>query len=310
MRATCLRSGSMRSVLDDIRRGVAVAALLLATVAAAGAQGLPKLTVSALGMHADVSRAAVGQLFHITIHAHVAQPGVGLEELVVLPEYTNLTPLGDVRATTSGPGGTDYTETLSVSGVHPGTAEISPVTIDAIDAKTGKSERFSSNALSIEIVDGTLGQNPVSWIAGVAATVVRWLVGVLGILAAIFVLFALLRRRRGRTLPPPRYVAPPPPPPPPARVVETPQTRLRVSIDRLRREPTRANAVAVRAELFALAGASETETLGSILARLNGDNPALRAALRSAERAAFIEDRYIIGAINDLIPAAERIAQS
>ncbi len=300
----------MRSAFDELRRSVAVAALLLATAASAGAQGLPSLTVSALGLHADVSRAAVGQLFHVTIHVHVAQPGVALEELVVLPEYTNLTPLGDVRATTSNPGGTDYTETLSVAGMHPGTAQISPVTIDAIDAKTGKPVRFSSNALSVEIVDATLGTNPVSWIAALAVNVGRWVLAGIGVLAAIFVLFALLRRRRPAPLPAPASVAPPPPPPATPVVVESPKTKLRAGIERLRREPSRANVLAVRAELFALAGASETETLGSILARLNGDDAALRAALRSAERAAFIEDRYIAGAIDDLIPAAERIAQS
>ena len=55
-----------------------------------------------------------------------------------------------------------------------------------------------------------------------------------------------------------------------------------------------------------MAGAGEGETLADVLGRLHGAHAALYPVLRLTERAAFIQDAYLHGAIDDMILALEQ----
>jgi hypothetical protein len=206
--------------------------------------------------------------------------------------------LGDERRIHQDATGTDYVETLTVTGLQPGTAHLSPAHLDAIDARNGKPSRFSSNDLTLRIVpEGTTtvrpDWRPIAWRALLMAT---------GIVAGVVVLIALIRTHRTRVVVPKRNV-----PKVTAVVLTEPRPGLERALAMLRANRTRDEAFAVRSALRAFAGAREDETLDVLLIRLDGSAPALRAALRLAERAAFVDESRLQSGIDELIPAVERV---
>lgn len=284
------------------RNALAAGGLALALAFAgrtACAQQLARLHVEALGMHADRTFARVASAIHVTIHLHVRERVASLDG-VVLPDLTNLAILGDERRLHDDPTGTDYVETLTLTGLRPGVAHLTAAHLDAIDARNGRPTRFSSNDLTIRI-EPEAGAVPG---AGWRSLLWRAFLMAFGIVAGAVVLIALIRARvrgvRGS-----RYDAPP------LAVTALPSVEPRSALERalarLRAERTRGDAVVTRAALRDFAGAGRDETLESVLVRLDGTDAALRAALRLAERAAFVADDRLQSGIDELVPAVDRV---
>ena len=284
-----------------------LASVIVLAVAPAHAQTLPDLTITALSIRSDRTFAQEGQAFHLFIHVHAKQKSADLSSLV-LPDVVNLTILGDEKRTTPATDGTDYVETLTVAGVAPGEATVSPAYIDARDPSRGdKPFRFSSNRLQLHIVAvrGTGGDS----LASAALRVGRFLLAiVVGLIALGLVAFLLVRsralaakRRNYVTLPRARPVAEPVVPP-----VDRLAT-VRTATLQLASSRTRADAATLRSALFALAGARQDETLSSLLERMPAEKRALRSALRAAERATFVNESHLQGAIDELLDAVRAV---
>ena len=284
-----------------------LASVILATVCArfaADAQTLPQLTVTALSITSDRTVAQEGQAFHVKIHVHAKQHGADLSSLV-LPDVINLTILGDEKHTTPAAGdGTDYVESLTVAGIAPGEASVSPAYIDGLDPTRGnKPFRFSSNSLRLRISSAGQAES-FSWqraATRAGRTILPYVVGFIVFAALGFVLVRVVAASRR----PQQYVTLPR-----ARPVVIPQASpaelsaaVRSAAQRLSSARTRENAAAVRAALFKAAGANREETLASLLARIPEDQSALRGALRKAERATFVNDAHLQGAIEELLDA-------
>ena len=260
----------------------------------ASAQTLPEVTVTALSISSERLVADPGQAFHLTIHVHAKQRSVDLSSLV-LPDVTDLSILGDEKHTTQPKGGgTDYVEILTVAGTAPGVATVSPAYIDARDPSRGdRPFRFSSNSLRLQVRAAREPQ-PLPWRRwlGTAARIAGAVV--LGVVVLAFLGFAARRRQTYVTLPPARPVRMPP---------VDPLEALRAAAQRLQRERSRGAAAAVRTALFTLAGARPHETLASLMARIPEEQAMLRHALRKAERATFVDERNLQGAIGELLDA-------
>lgn len=276
-----------------------LASVIVLAVGRASAQSLPDLTITALSITSDRTAAPEGEAFHLRIHVHTKQRGAQLSSLV-LPDVVNLTILGDEKRTAPAGDGTDYVETLTVAGVSPGEATVSPAYIDARDpSRSDKPFRFSSNRLRFRITAATA--SGTQSIADAAMHAVRIALGVLIAVIALVTLGFLIVRARSLagkrktyvTLPQARPVAKP--------VDHRPEVRDATLV--LASTRTRPAATQVRAALFALAGARHNETLASLLKRIPNEQRALRAALRAAERAAFVDESQLQGAIDDLLDA-------
>jgi hypothetical protein len=254
--------------------------LALAPVAGSG-QALPRLHITALGMHADRSVVTPGETFHVTIHVHVLEKRERLDELV-LPSLTNVVDLGDERRRAAAPDGTDFYETLTVAANVVGTATFTPAYIDAIDPATGRGMRYSSQPLSVRVVPGTT-------LADADSGALRRLLGdaALGIVAFVLLLVCglavVLRRvRRHGGLPPPT-------PAPPVREDRPvhPDERLRAAFAAYRAQPGDATLDALRGVLFERAGARPGATFADAMQALGRRDPPLLRAMAVAERARF-----------------------
>jgi hypothetical protein len=282
--------------------------MLLAAYAAL-AQTLPQLTISALSLRSERTSAPEGVAFHLTIHVHARQHGADFSSLI-LPDVVNLRILGDEKHTTPHSGdGTDYIEVLTVAGTVPGEATVSPAYVDAIDpSRGGKPFRFSSNALHIKITSASPSPAP-SWEKTAAALGRTAAVAALGIVALVVLAFvavrstrAVRRRQTYVTLPRARPVTVRPSP---ATIDRSAEVRNAASV--LSSERSRERAAALRAALFAYAGARHDETLDSLLERIPEDQHGLRASLRTAERATFVDEARLQAAIEDVLDAVRRM---
>src|ERR1019366_5318601 len=121
MRAACSVVGWIRSAeaegiqlafgSSSRRVALIVVTLLALAPVAAVSQDLPRLHITALGLHADQRVVRPGQAFHVTVHVHVREKRDRLDELV-LPALTNAVDLGDERKRVPEVDGTDFYETL------------------------------------------------------------------------------------------------------------------------------------------------------------------------------------------------------
>jgi hypothetical protein len=168
---------------------------------------LPRLHITALGLHADKRIVRPGESFHVTVHVHVREKRDRLDELV-LPSLSNAVDLGDERKRVPAADGTDFYETLTVAANTVGTASFSPAYIDAIDPATGHGMRYSSQPLTVSVASGTTVEDADSGaLARLLRTTLLTIAAVLVVLIAG--IFGLLRlRRRPRVVPTP---APAPP---------------------------------------------------------------------------------------------------
>jgi len=219
---------------------------------------------------------------------------------VTLPILSQLALRGDERSIGHANGESIYRETLTVRAERTGNIELAPATLDAIDARTGKAEQYSSNALTIIVRGGALQPFATvgSAVGGFIPIVERIaLVLAIAFAAALLAAFWLLYLRR-----PPRAEKPTlapeivPEPVEPGKEA-TREERLRDAALVLRAEPTRAVVRSVRIAVRSLVGATAKETLSDVLSRLGEADLDLAPLLRALERAAFTTDDDLQNAI-------------
>jgi hypothetical protein len=284
-----------------LRLALAALAAFVLGAGAAWAQTLQHLTVTQLTLATDTATPRVEEPFHLVVTAHVRERVSRLENLD-LPILAELELLGDEHTLASDAGGTTYRETITVVAHHSGKTTIAPVTLDAINARTGRAERYSSNSLTLDVGGMPLVPQPApaarSWLANALIVGGFTLVAVAGM--------ALVARRWSSGAPsaPPEIVLPPAQPVPP----RDPRAELREALAMLRTQRTRATAVGVRAFVRRMVGASDAETLDDVLRRPNVTDPLMRELLRALERAAFTYDGDLGPAIDAAIVALERAA--
>ena len=278
------------------RRLTAFLALALAVAPGiGGAAAMRTLHVVALGMHADRTHVRIGEPFHVAIHVRVTENVAALDELVI-PDVGTLQIVGDERRTMHGPAGTDVVETVTLQAAGSGRYTLSPAYLDAIDARTGRPSRFSSNPLSVVVAGpaAALRSNPLSAALGV----LLWLAIAFAIFIAAFVLLARRRPRvaAAAAVAPPVVHAPPAPP-------RTPRDDVADALRTYRVSPSPVALARLRTALFAAAGARDGATLGDALAATS--DARLRSALSAAERTAFGPERERDAASSELVGVTE-----
>ncbi|MBV8600930.1 MAG: hypothetical protein JO359_05115, partial [Candidatus Eremiobacteraeota bacterium] len=226
---------------------------------------------------------------------------------LVLPDTTNVVILGDEKRSRTDATGTDYLETLSVAAIAPGDATFSPAYVDGVDPSRGnKPFRFSSNALRIHVVGdvATLPLDPWKTYGSIILRATAALALALGLVIGFALVANRFAARRKAFTPVP--VARPIPQAPPVQPIDR-AAIIRTAAAHLAAERTRENAASLRFALFAYAGARSEETLSALLDRVPEDRSDLRAALRTAERATFVDAANLQGAIEDLLDAVGRM---
>jgi hypothetical protein len=268
---------------------------------ASRAQALPlqRLHVTSFALSSNAARVPLEQPFYVIVTLHVTENVAELPN-ITLPDFFGVEELGDERHTNSGAGGTDYREVLTLVAHQSGTIHFTRASLAAIDARDGKPKRFLSNELNVTVTGGVASARAT--VAGLRGALVSSALVALAFGLAIVALFGL--RRPLLQAPPAPPVARPvdvPPAPP-----ESPQERLRRALDALRTARSRPSALLVRRELWATIGAREGETLADALEHPGAALAGMHAALRAAERAAFINDAYLQTAIDELLDTMER----
>ncbi len=268
----------------------------------ARAQVLQRLTVRQLTLAADTTTPHTERRFHLIVTARVSERVSRLEN-IDLPLLASLELLGDQVTTTRNAQGTTYREVITVVAHHAGTTMIAPVTLDAVDARDGKAKRYFSNSLTLNVqgpgVLATAGPELGALARGIF-DVLAWLVGGVALLAVVI---ALLRRPR-RPAPPAPEPLPPAPLPPRAR---TRADALRDAALTLRADPTRASALHVRNAVRRMVGASDAETLEDVLRAIPDDEP-MHGLLRALERAAFTHEADLASAVRAAIDRLEAMS--
>ncbi len=259
--------------------------------------------VSALAQHTDRSSVEPGGVFHVTIHAKIAQRRDRLDELI-LGAFMNCEIISNETVRTLAPDGTDFTERLTVQALAPGEATISPAYIDALDPAIGRPMRYSSNAIRVHVAGVAATAGGSETIGDIARRLALAAAIVAGMFAAAFVLVVVfVRRKRGRPVaaPAPVVVAAPVPPAP----AGTGNERLSAAAAAFRSAPSDVTLSALRGVLFGLAGVAAGATLVDALRGLGDRDEHLRRALVAAEAATFgpAEQRRAAGA--DLLIAVD-----
>ncbi len=283
------------------QRAAAALALLVVLLAVApvigDAQALQRLTVLSFDLGTDTPRPRAGVPFHLTLTLRVRER-FGQIANIDLPGLAQLELLGDERETTTTPQGTQYRETVTVVAQNGGTLVISPGTLQAIDARDGKAKQWFSNGLTLHVAGAP--SRAVYVAARTLGIALLWLLGIACIVALVVL---LARRRRPAPRPVPVPIVPPPPPP---AVVRTPRQRAQDALAVLRAERTRSAAIAVRAAIWRMVGASDGETLADVLRRTDSHDRVTRELLVALERSAFTYEEDLRAAIDDACGALER----
>ncbi len=276
------------------------------------AQNLPRLTVERFTLSAKPVSPKVGRQFSLRI-VLVVRGYVRRIDNVTLPILSQLALRGDERTIAHARGTSTYRETLQVRANRAGTIDLAPATLDAVDARTGQAEQYSSNPLRI-VVRGRL-LRPFASAGGVFETlrpvlarIALFIVGVVALVLALAVatVYLLLRRRRRPEIVAPSVPVPLQPEPGPT---QTRNERLRDAALVLRAEQTRSVVRSVRVAVRALVGASAHETLADVLARLPDFDLDLVPLLRALERAAFTTDEDLPSAIQSCIRAFAEVRE-
>jgi hypothetical protein len=256
--------------------------MLVASVAGAQAQGLPRLHVLSFGQHADRLTVAPNEQFHVTIRVVVAERRDRLDE-IVLGDLENCVIVGDERLHAPLKGGTEFIERLTLEAQSPGIATITPAHLDAINAATGAGTRYSATEV-IHVRVGAFAPFDSSFQSFMRA--IRSILGFIAIAAILIAIlwFALRTRRAGALqMPPVATVILQPV----ASVGAPRDTQLADAIHAYRMSRSTADLFALRGVLFDEAGVDRGATLSDALRVLGAGNAALRFALSAAERAAF-----------------------
>lgn len=280
------------------RRPAALRAASLAILVAIGAQSafaqaLPRVHVLSLTLRSDVRSPQVGRPFHLIISGRLREQ-LGSVDFVVLPNLAELEPLGDERHAIATARGTAFSETLTVVARRAGQVHIGSAYLDAVDPRDQKPKRYYSNDLTLTVGGAAPLQNGAGSLAAFLARLV----------AGLFLVFAagwifLKRRAPVRAVADIPAIETPLPPPSPSA------DELSSAFADLKRNRDRDAVMRLRFALWKNAGATGGETLGDLLAR-NGARGSLQSALRTTERAAFIEDAQLSAAVEHAIAALER----
>jgi hypothetical protein len=286
--------------------GVAVLAL---TPMAASAQSLPRLHITALGLHADQRVVHPGQSFHVTVHVHVKEKPPRLDELV-LPALNNAVDLGDERKRVPAADGTDFYETLTVAANTVGMASFSPAYIDAIDPGSGRGMRYSSQSLNVRVTPASGAPVPESdpvadFFRKSMPAMVRGAtflaVAIVAVIAAA--IFAVARSRRSRVANVAASERPKP-----VRKVVPPADQLRDASAAYRARGDDASLDALRNVLFTRAGAAPGATFSDALRALGARDPHLARLMAVAERARFGPVHERAAAARDLLALLDTYA--
>jgi hypothetical protein len=273
------------------RAAFVCAALLAFAPAAAYAQNLPVLRITALGLHADQNVVRPGQSFHVIVHVHIREKRDRLDELV-LPALTNAVDLGDERRRVPVADGTDFYETLTVAAQTVGTASFSPAYIDAIDPATGRGMRYSSQPLSVRVANGSTVADADSGALMALLRKAALTVGAIAVVLALAIAGLVRLARR-----PKRVVEVPPAAPPPPRKSAPVLDPLREALRVYRARGDDDSLDTLRNVLFARAGAVPGATFADALRALGPRDPELARVMAVAERARF-------GPVHERAPAA------
>jgi hypothetical protein len=289
-----------------VRRTAALAlfAALLASAGSAPAQGLARLTVLSFALTSDTNVPRMDLPFHLIVTLRVRERVSEIAN-INLPILAQLELLGDERETVTGPRGTQYRETITVVAHQAGAIAIAPATLQAIDARDGKPKQWYTNGLTLHVAGAAphVLRDSLQLLRGVALAlfwILLWLVGI-----GCIVLAAVLIVRRRQRPAVATYV--PPPAPPPTPMVQ--RSRREQAVDALAvlgTERSRPAAVAVRAAIWRMVGASDGETLGDVLRRPDSHDETMRQLLIALERSAFTYDDDLPRAIEDACAALER----
>jgi len=265
-------------------------------------------------MRADRTELRVGETLHLTIDLQVDDT-VSRCTNIELPDFYGFDSLGEEERNYTRPIGTDCTEILTLSPTVAGWRTIAPAILDAVDADTARPMRFSTNTVTIHVLDAPLQTGVI-----LRNTLVEMLKTC--IIIALMVIvgggvywgfrqslpgFAAVRRMTHPPAPdraevPAEEAAPAPPP-----VDES--ARWAAVAAALSAKPTRQSIAAVRTILRDRVRARDDEVFGELFARVAPTtDPALLDVMRSVERAAFIDDANLPSAIEDAVHALERLA--
>lgn len=271
-------------------------ALLLAGIvwAPALAQSLQRLTVTQLTLSANTLSPKVEEPFDLVVTAHVRERVLDLRN-IDLPTLADVELLGDEHSVVSDASGTTYTERVRVVAHHSGIITISPVTLDAIDARDGKAKRYSSNSLFLRVGGGIVGVTRTYDVSRILFTILLWLAVL--VVAAIIVRLLAARRRGVPKIAPVTQ----PDPVPIAWPILTREQRLRDARTVLEAERSRPSVLRVRTMVREMVGAGDAETLADVLRRIEPEERHMRALLFALERAAFTHDGDLNRAIGRVV---------
>jgi len=277
-----------------------VVALTLAASLNARADAYRVLHVRTLAISVDRTRVRVGEPLHLTVRAVVGDRVEALPELI-LPDLTAFQVLADSERLVHLDDTTSFIARLTITPNVPGRLRIGSAALDAVDARSGRAMRYRSGTIAIEALPVT----PDEAARVLARAREIGVTAVAVVLACTAGLLVVLRRvaagsaaaSSAPALPVLSEAASPLPAP----------DTLAAWADRLRHAPTRANAVAARAELWARLGAQVTETADDVLRKTSA--MAWRRAIRAAERAAFVEPAGEAAAARELAEALEALSR-
>ncbi|MFZ0030564.1 MAG: hypothetical protein WAK84_01665 [Candidatus Cybelea sp.] len=278
--------------------------LVAAAFAPAGAQSLERLTVESFVLSSDTASPRIDTPFHLTVTLRVRERVARIDNLD-LPILAQLELLGDERETASGPRGTLYRESITVVAHEGGALAIAPATLQAIDARDGKPKQWFTNGLRLHVAGSAarpLGGGSGTLVAATLAALrlFLWLCLLLLGLGCVAAIVVLLFRRR------PVAQAVPVPPPAPVQRARSRREEAEAALAALRAQQSRSTAVAVRAAIWRMAGASDGETLNDVLRATGTHDTTIRDLLTALERSAFTYDGDLGAAIDDTCRALER----
>ncbi len=254
------------------------------------AELLQRFHVLGFRVTTDTTRPRVDVPFHVTLTVHVRERITQLEYLS-LPTFSGFKSLGDRHRLTHVRGdGSMYSETLTLVAHGPGPVAIGSAYLDAVDLRDGKTKRFISNDLILNVIGTALPSAPVK-----VRAILPAILGLLLLAVAIFVFWAIFRRWRRRAS------ASDPAQPLISEPLPTPAIDLTEALANLRARRDRSSVLRVREALWSIAGASQFETLGDLLEHAEARRDGLRRRLIAIERAAFVHDTRLQQAIDDAL---------
>jgi hypothetical protein len=220
----------------------------------------------------------------MTIHVreHITQ-----FQYVYLPTISGFENLGDRRSLTYLRGaGSIYRETLTLVAGKPGPIAIGSAYLDAVDLRDGKTKRFISNDLVLNVMGPTVAKSQQ-----MLRNVLLAILALLIFTAVLLTLVRVFRKKRPATENRDSTSQPAFAPYP------APSISLEQALANLRAQRDRSSVLRLREVLWSMAGAHQGETLSEVLQRQPARTNGLRGMLIATEHAAFVQDGRLPQAI-------------